>query len=198
MFVKRIFKQFEAEIGPSLPQERGEAAEPIGTMVSMVFARPEYHFNGRSLIDILWAKYHVECRLLFGVPGGVYKHSVSDLAAGFAAITLRDYRNHRTHQNPAPNRLFWQSLARVTNTPAQELNIGHYQAVGSMLNHTFVTRFVQLYGMAAVVAIKYALVDFPNRAPQNPTNQKEQNLKKEAEALHSVAYSLDQEAHLKL
>ncbi|GAB7361194.1 hypothetical protein MBLNU230_g1225t1 [Neophaeotheca triangularis] len=161
-----------------------EMAEPLGIMVVTVFARPTLAFQGHSLIDLLWAKYHRVCPMLFGVWGderteggrkrlGWWKENnkyitaerhydrMSGLAIGFAAISLRNFSKMRT-QNPAPNRIYWESLARLTNTPSNELQPSHFHVVRSMLRQ-HVPRFLQLYGKAGLAAVKHALFTLPQR-----------------------------------
>lgn len=190
-FAKNIVGQFisESAVDP-------KSAEPIGVLAVTIFARPQYLFNGQSLIDILWAKYHKRCPLLFGISGsertrqgrarlgwqldvstGQYVRDqehydrMSGLGVGFAAITLRDFSKSK-NANPAPNRTYWQSLARILNTPAQETQPTHFIVLKAMID-LYVPRIMSLFGGAGLAVLRQALVVFPNeRGPQDEKGRK--------------------------
>ncbi|KAK3110696.1 hypothetical protein LTR53_014747 [Teratosphaeriaceae sp. CCFEE 6253] len=162
----------------------GELKRSINTQVGMVnktdkaanklyiFGRPEYQWHERSLIDVLWAKYHVLCPQLFGVHapeprGGVeeeYYRRVTGLSAGFAAITLRDFSRARM-RNPAPNRLWWECMARILNLPAGGTQVTHYIIVKACIAD-FVPRILQLFGGAGRALIGKAVKEFPGKGPK--------------------------------
>ena len=188
-FAKAIIKQFisESAVDP-------KSADPIGVLAVTVFARPQYLFNGQSLIDLLWAKYHKVCPVLFGISGsertregrlkvGWHVESssfvrdqehydrTSGLGAGFAAITLRDFSKSK-NANPAPNRIYWESLARILNTPAQEVQPTHFVVLKAMINNS-VSRIIGLFGGAGVAVLRQALIAFPNeKGPQDENGRK--------------------------
>ena len=81
------------------------------------------------------------------------------LAAGFAAITLRDFSKSK-NANPAPNRIFWQSLARILNTSASETQATHFVVVKGMVEN-YVPRILALFGGAGMAVLRQALVVFP-------------------------------------
>ncbi|MCJ1308161.1 hypothetical protein MMC25_001813 [Agyrium rufum] len=64
IFAKAIVAQLTAESGVSL-----KTADPIGILASQVFGTDTFRWNGSSLIDILLAKMHAACPVLFGVHG---------------------------------------------------------------------------------------------------------------------------------
>lgn len=177
-FAKAIMSQLAQEVARDT-----HAADPIGILVVTIFASPEFLFNGRSLIDVLWAKYHKVCPVLFGIYGSQktasgrarlgwriddgaevssqehYDHMVG-FAAGFAAITLRDFTKSK-NKSPAPVHLYWTSLARIVSTPNNEQTPTHYIVLNNMLKHS-VPRFVGFYGAAALAALRAACVTFPS------------------------------------
>ncbi|KAK3725231.1 hypothetical protein LTR37_000742 [Vermiconidia calcicola] len=190
-FAKNIIGQFisESSVDP-------KSADPIGLLATIIFARPQYLFNGQSLIDILWAKYHKHCPVLFGISGsertkegrsklgwGIdlgsnsyvrdqeHYDRMSGLGAGFAAITLRDFSKSQ-NRNPAPNRTYWESLARIVNTPAQDVQPTHFIVLKAMVNNS-VPRIISTFGGAGVAMLRQALIYFPNeKGPQDERGRK--------------------------
>lgn len=159
-----------------------------------VFARPNYLFNGQSLIDILWAKYHKYCPVLFGIDGSErtkegrmrlgwqidkdtnsfvreqeHYDRMTGLGAGFAALTLRDFSKSK-NANPAPNRIYWQSLARILNTPQPQVT--HFVLLKAMIENA-VARILSLFGGAGLAALRQALILFPrDKGPQDEKGRK--------------------------
>jgi nucleoporin GLE1 len=151
-FAKAIMSQLAQEVSRDTL-----AADPIGILTVSMFSLPEFQYNGHSLIDVLWAKYHKVCPVLFGITGTEksaagraqlgwridggsevspqehYDH-MAGFAAGFGAITLRDFSKSR-NKSPAPVHLFWTSLARIV---------------------------ISFYGLAAVAALRTACIGFPS------------------------------------
>lgn len=175
-FSKRIVNQIIAEAG--LDPQMGNA---IGIVAVTVFARPNYLFNGQSLIDILWAKYHRRCPVLFGIsaeettvegqkrmgwyhikepltPDAFYLAQRS-LGVGFANITLRSFAKSQ-NQNPAPNRVFWQAMARLLNTPAGQVQPSHLEVLKAIVEHC-TPKMTAVFGGAAVTLIRQAVIAFP-------------------------------------
>jgi len=178
-FAKQLVSQLaqEASVDTSM-------AEPVGIATATIFAAPEFRFNGISLIDLVWAKYHKVCPVLFGISGpestsagkqrvgwlnGIdakeHVDRMRGFGAGFASITLRDF-SKSVNSNPAPNHLFWTSLARILNTPPNERVSTQYVVTYNMLEHS-VPRFVGFYGSAAITALKKATGDFPANGVRN-------------------------------
>ncbi|KJY01213.1 hypothetical protein TI39_contig300g00015 [Zymoseptoria brevis] len=165
------------------------AAEPLGVMAASIFANPNYSFHGHSLIDILWARYHQRCPVLFGIvadertkegrakmgwkQNGELDHFLlmKGLSAGYAAITLRDFSRSKM-TNPAPNRLFWQSLSRILNVSATRRVPSHYNALEGLLDLAFIPRFISLYGQAAVAALRLAVREFATFPADRPATTK--------------------------
>jgi len=161
-------------------------ADSIGQVVAKVFSEEEFLWRGKSLIDIVIAKYRVVCPVLFGFRGsekmeqgrqrlgwqrdktsGVWAtelehhNRMTGLGAGFAAMTLRDFSKVKK-QNPWPPAAYWTAMARITNTPAAEISETQCTVLKAMIadcEH----KFINLYGNAAVAALRCALVDFPLR-----------------------------------
>ncbi|QIX02532.1 hypothetical protein AMS68_008049 [Peltaster fructicola] len=177
-----------------------KAAEPYGVLVAQIFSNSAYHFNDHSLIDVLWAKYHKVCPVLFGINGNEksalgkqrlgwrYEKDFTDptkgtfvptdehlsfqagLAAGFAAITLRDFSRSK-NRNPAPSRMYWTSLARIISTPPMDRTPTHYVVIRNAIEHS-ITRFVQFFGSAALSVMRVVFKDWPQQA----TNKMDANV----------------------
>lgn len=146
----------------------------------------EYQFKGNSLIDILLAKFHFACPVLWGVygdettpegrirlgwrrEGGAFvsesRHHerVSGLGAGFASIALRNFTKSRL-RNPFPPTNFWECLANILNVPPQDVQPTHLFILRAMLENS-AERFIQFFGSAAIAALRLAMVDFPASLP---------------------------------
>ena len=194
-----------------------KTADAIGILAVMVFARPQYLFNGQSLIDILWAKYHKHCPVLFGITGSErtsqgrqklgwhidgsnsfvrdqeHYDRMSGLGAGFAAITLRDFSKSK-NANPAPNRIFWESLARILNTPKQEVQPTHFVVLKAMTNES-VPRILRTFGGAGLAVLRQALIYFPKeKGPQDENGRKLPAVT----AVEAMPMVLQREQHLTL
>ena len=191
IFAKALIAQFinEASIVST-------AADPIGVVGSQIFASSEFRWNSFSLIDILIAKYHFVCPILFGIYGneetnqGRYKsgwikenkeseHWISEqkhfermtgLGSGYAAISLRNYDKSRL-QNPYPIHNFWKSLAGIINTPSQEASPTHFTVLKAMVENNE-TRILDFFGNAGKLALKTALIDFPRESGSKSVSAK--------------------------
>lgn len=167
IFCKAVISQFVNEAGVA-----PRAAEPIGTVAIRIFAAPEFKWQGVSLIDILLAKFHAVCPILFGVYGrspATKKQkrgeALSGLGAGFAALSLRDF-GKSTMQNPFPPSNYWQALACVINSPPKETTEEHFIVLKAMIEH-HTERFIRFYGQAALLALRKAIVEFPQQSPKS-------------------------------
>lgn len=183
IFVKGVVEQFIADAGT-----KTEAADPIGVVAVSVFAQQDLKWRGISLIDILFAKFHRDCPILWGIYGndrteggrqrlgwaredGVWvneqSHSerMTGLGAGFAALSLRDFSKTKL-QNPIPNTHYWRALACIVNTPPHAATQTHFLVLKAMVEN-YAGRFIGFYGQAAVVALRKALVEFPAQAPKS-------------------------------
>jgi nucleoporin GLE1 len=212
-FAKNIVEQLVTESAVD-----SKSADSIGVLAAMIFARPQYLFNGQSLIDILWAKYHKHCPVLFGISGSEktkegrarlgwhidrdansfvreqeHHNRMSGLGVGFAAITLRDFSKSQ-NKNPAPNRIFWESLARIINTPANEVQPTHFIVLKAMITN-YVPRIIKTFGGAGVAALRQALIAFPNDKGPQDTGGRKISAVKAVQAMPSV---LQKELHLTL
>lgn len=181
IFAKAIIAQFinEAAVSP-------KTADPIGIVCMQIFAANEFRWGERALIDLLIAKYHALCPVLFGVYGkedteagkarlgwcrddktgpwiSEQRHSerMTGLGAGYAAIALRNF-SRSSLRNPYPNWHYWQSLQRIVTVPAADATRTHFTVLKAMLEH-YEIKFLELYGNAGRAALKTALIDFPNR-----------------------------------
>ena len=184
IFSKAVIAQFinEASVKP-------EAADPIGTVASHIFSQPDFRWNGISLVDILFAKMHVVCPVLFGihgdestregkirlgwwqddkdssepswVPSQNHYERMTGLGAGFASLALRNYEKTKLI-NPIPNSVYWRALANLVNLSAPHVTQTHYVVLKAMIeNH--VPRILEFWGDLGGAALRLALIDFPNR-----------------------------------
>ncbi|KAI1501084.1 GLE1-like protein-domain-containing protein [Biscogniauxia marginata] len=179
-FAKAVINQFINECGA-----QPKTADPIGVLTAMVFSNKAYLWRGKTLIDILMAKFRVVCPVLFGYrgsekteqgrlrlgwkkdgPGWTPEQQHSDrmkgLGVGYAAIALRDF-SKSPNTNPWPPSKYWTSLARIVNTPPAEISNTQCVVLRAMIE-IYEERFLNFYGSAAIAALRKALVEFPNKA----------------------------------
>ncbi|KAK1835373.1 hypothetical protein QBC39DRAFT_341195 [Podospora conica] len=170
-----------------------ETADPIGVCLAATFSEPEFHWRGESMIDILLAKYRIVCPVLFGYRGsekteqgrkrlGWWKNNgtwvseqqhmdrMTGLGAGYASISLRKFTASKK-KNPYPARHYWESMARIVNTPAAEISDTQCIVLQSMIKN-YPQKFMEAYGTAALAALRICLVEFPARAPQKSPSVK--------------------------
>ena len=168
------------------------AADPIGVATASVFSQPDFQWRGKSLIDILMAKFRVACPVLFGqrgkdttergrasigwrreqgiwVPEQTHNDRMTGLGAGFAAIALRKF-NRVVRQNPYPPTNYWRSMAFILNSPPDEISATQYIVLKAMIQG-YEDRFLEFFGTAALAALRMALVEFPQRAPPKARSQ---------------------------
>ncbi|POS87982.1 hypothetical protein EPUL_000228 [Erysiphe pulchra] len=161
------------------------AASPIGILAARVFSDPRLYWRGDSLIDILISKIFMVCPVLFGVHGDestqegrlrigwrrmngkfiseqAHYDRMSGIAAGYAAISLRDFSKTRW-KNPYPPTNYWLTLSAIVNTSSKEVSSTQYVVLKSLIEHSF-SRFITFYGDMAIAALQAALVEFPKRA----------------------------------
>lgn len=164
-----------------------ETADPVGVCLAATFSEPDFHWRGVSMIDILLAKYRIVCPVLFGYRGsekteqgrkrlGWWKDNgswvseqqhmdrMTGLGAGYASISLRKFTTSKK-QNPYPARHYWESMARIVNTPSAEISDTQCVVLQSMIKN-YPQKFLEAYGSAAVAALRACLIEFPARAPQ--------------------------------
>ncbi|KAK5110346.1 hypothetical protein LTR62_006054 [Meristemomyces frigidus] len=163
-FAKNVIRQLITESGNDL-----EHADPLGIMLIQVFSNPKWQWNGHSLIDVLWAKYHVVLPQIFGIPGPEVENDedarrIIGLAAGFSAFTLRDFSKSR-NRNPAPNAMWWQSVARIVNLPAGQTQRMHYVMLKAMIEE-YAPRILTLFGGAGKALLRTMVKKFPEKGPR--------------------------------
>ncbi|KAL9087646.1 MAG: hypothetical protein Q9165_006570 [Trypethelium subeluteriae] len=184
---KKIVAQLAEEAGRDTKR-----AEPIGTMAATVLSTDSLKLESQPLVDILMAKYHVVCPVLFGIRGNektkngrkrlgwleedkgsgryisenAHNDRMTGLGAGYASLSLRDF-SKSSRRNPYPSYHFWRSLSRIVNTPPQEITTTHVVILRGMLEN-YIPRFIRFYGHPGYVALRKALNEFPTHAPQGP------------------------------
>ncbi|KXX77231.1 Nucleoporin GLE1 [Madurella mycetomatis] len=181
IFSKAAISQFINEAGA-----RPETADPVGVCVAATFSESDFLWRGTSMIDILLAKFRVVCPVLFGyrgsektqqgrqrlgwwkdggqwVPEQQHMDRMTGLGAGFAAISLRKFVQSKK-ENPYPARNYWAAMARIVNTPPEEISNTQCVVLKSMIQN-YEQKFIEFYGTAAIAALRTALVEFPARAP---------------------------------
>lgn len=182
-FAKSIIAQFVGEAS-----NEGKIIDAIGVIGISIFADEEFKWRGISLIDVLIAKFHAVCPVLWGIyghentqqgkqrlgwaraePGGpfvtinVHNERMLGLGSGFASLTLRNFSKNKK-VNPWPNTEFWRALTWIVNTPSTDITSTHLIVLKSMLaDH--VEKFITIFGHVAVAALRTAVIDFPARAP---------------------------------
>ncbi|RYC54756.1 hypothetical protein CHU98_g11456 [Xylaria longipes] len=180
IFAKTIINQFINECGA-----QPKAADPLGVIAAHIFSNKTYLWRGKTLVDILMAKYRVACPVLFGYRGSESTEQgrirlgwrrngaawtpeqqhidrMKGLAVGYAAISLRDF-SKSPNTNPWPPSKYWTSLARIVNTPPTEISNTQCVVLRGMIE-IYEERFIYFYGSAGVAALRSALIDFPNKA----------------------------------
>lgn len=181
IFSKAIISQFSNEASLNI-----KAAEPAGVLTAQIFAAVAFKFHNHSLIDILLAKLHFSCPGLWGAVGDEktdagrrqlgwrmedgqfvsetrHQERMTGLAAGFAAIALRNFSKTQLI-NPYPPTNFWKCLATIVDIPASNVQPTHLFILRAMLELS-TDKFVQSFGTAGVAALRYTLVNFPASLP---------------------------------
>ncbi|RKF65909.1 putative gle1-like protein [Erysiphe neolycopersici] len=164
-----------------------QAASPIGILAARIFSDPRLYWRGDSLIDMLISKIFIVCPILFGVCGDestqegrlrigwrktngkfiseqAHYDRMSGIAAGYAAISLRDFSKTRW-KNPYPPTNYWSTVSAIVNTSRKEVSSTQYVVLKSLIEHSF-SRFITFYGDMAIAALQAALVEFPKRASE--------------------------------
>ncbi|KAF1356742.1 hypothetical protein BDV97DRAFT_342547 [Delphinella strobiligena] len=181
---------FSKAVLQQLIHERAKIAEPIMVTAVSIFANNAFQANGSiCLIDMLLAKYHVACPVLWGIYGNEktakgrarigwnndkgtwideqgHIERMMGLGAGYAALSLRDFSKSRM-QNPYPPVNYWKTMSYIVNTPASEIQPTHFIVLKALIDG-HIHRFVGFYGQAALVALRKALVEFPAQAQKGP------------------------------
>ncbi|KAI2471920.1 GLE1-domain-containing protein [Annulohypoxylon bovei var. microspora] len=179
-FAKAVINQFINECG-ALPT----TADPIGVTVAIIFSRDVYLWRGKTLIDILMAKFRVVCPVLFGyygnekteqgrlrlgwkkspagyIPEQQHSDRMKGLGAGYAAISLRNFGKTKSN-NPWPPTNYWTAMAKIVNTPPADISETQFTVLRAMIE-TSEEKFIHFYGNAGIAALRKALVEFPSKA----------------------------------
>jgi len=180
ILAKMCMRQF---IGESARNPK--SADPIGVIAVSIFARDEFRWKTMSFIDIMIAKFRVNCPVLFGVRGSdktevgrnrlgwkrendnwisepEHNDRMMGLGAGFASISLRDF-SKSSMTNPWPPINYWQAVSRIVNTPSDETSATHYLVLKAMIDG-YEKKILTLFGRQGINLLKIALVDFPANA----------------------------------
>ncbi|OJD17619.1 hypothetical protein AJ78_02318 [Emergomyces pasteurianus Ep9510] len=183
IFSKAIIAQLIAEAGIT-----PKYAEPLGVLTAQVFSMDAFTYNGISMIDLLLAKYHAVCPILWGFYGNeatdagkaaigwwrerndqqhpgrfispqTHEERMVGLGAGFAAISLRNFAKS-TRKNPVPNTYFWRACANILNVPPSEVQDTHLLVLSALLRHS-APRIVGFWGDVGLALLRRAVVEFP-------------------------------------
>lgn len=199
---KKVLAQFGAD--------NAAIKDAVAIVAATVFSKPDFKFNNTiSLIDILLAKYHVVCPVLFGISGDektqagrerlgwwmegggfisgeAHKNRMTGLAIGYGCLSLRDFSKSQ-NQNPFPPTNYWRTLSHFANTPPAQLQPTHFVVLKALVeNH--IERFLGFYGHAGVTALRRVLVELPQSAPPSAAR----------DSLAVLPQSLQKEMHLTL
>ena len=181
IFAKALIAQFINESGVE-----PKTANALGILGTSVFSLPDFQWNGHfSFIDVLVAKYHVACPVLFGVAGGDestaagkqrlgwlreggqfvtdqrHMERMIGLGAGFASLSLRNFDKSRLTA-PLPHHNWWLAAAAITNVPGRAMTQTHLVVLKSMIEH-HEYRIMEFWGDFGKHILRRALVEVPAR-----------------------------------
>lgn len=186
-FAKAVVAQLALEAG-SKPLN----ALSVGIFAVRIFALPEYLWRGKSLIDILIAKFRIVCPTLFGIrenddtnegrqnigwkktPSGdwvaeeLHVLRVTGIAAGYAAICLRDFSKSARLVHPYGVWHYWKAVVGIVATPSEEFTNTQGYVLKSLIDH-YEKKFVGFYGSAAIAVLQQATIQLPARM-KKPNN----------------------------
>ncbi|KXT01508.1 hypothetical protein AC578_4551 [Pseudocercospora eumusae] len=188
-------------------------ADVIGVVTAQIFSGTTQLSGTHAMSDIFLAKFNKVHPVLFGKVGSekgaealkelgwdtsqfskdqAFPRFVG-MSRCFAAITLRDFSRAKTQVNPFPNRLFWEAVARILNTPSTDQMGLQYVTLQGLLDPEYIGKFIRHYGNMALAVLKVAVKDFPERRP--PENN---TIRQQAQALSSFydRYELECNLHL--
>ncbi|KAF2035029.1 GLE1-domain-containing protein [Setomelanomma holmii] len=179
-FEKFVLKQFEKEAAST----DGRTIQEIGLIAASLLADPRYMWNGIPLTDVVLAKLHRICPILFGIRGTMstaegqirlgwlpidknqpseeqYGQRMRGLGAGYAALSLRSFNA----KAPAiPMSEYWRAIVSICNTPSEDLWPGHFAILYGMIRDYY-KKFLTFYGAQARGVLRRATIDLPARAP---------------------------------
>ncbi|KAF2735454.1 hypothetical protein EJ04DRAFT_511712 [Polyplosphaeria fusca] len=183
-FIKTLFKQFDSEA----VKEDGKIIQELGLIAASLLADPKYTWKDIALIDLLMAKYHKACPVLFGITAngktldgmkrlgwidkkadgdadGVqdtlnsFRQRMTGLGSGFAALSLRQFSNR-----PAiPMSMYWNAVTSICSHPAHVLANAHYFVLKGLLRD-YASKFISMYGVQARAVIRRATLELPKDA----------------------------------
>jgi nucleoporin GLE1 len=177
-FEKFVLKQFEKEA--AAPD--GRTIQEIGLIAASLLADQRYMWQGLPLTDIVLAKLHRVCPILFGVRGTMntaegrirlgwlpksagseeqYGQRMRGLGAGYAALSLRSF-NAKAPAVPMSD--YWRAIVSICNTPTDSLWPGHFALIHG-LTKDYYKKFLTFYGAQARGVLRRATIDLPARAP---------------------------------
>lgn len=178
-FEKSLLKQFEKEAA----SQDGRTMQEVGLIAASLLADARYMWRGIPLTDVLIAKLHRLCPILFGVRGTMdtdqgrerlgflskngeyipeneYDQRMRGLGAGYASLSLRSFNA----KAPAiPMSAYWLAVAQICNTPAEHLWPAHFQLLHGLLRD-YHKKFLTFYGAQARGVLRRATYDVPARA----------------------------------
>ena len=185
IFSKALITQLLDEASAST-----KLADPLGIIASHVFASQTFLIAGRfSLIDVLLAKYHFVCPVLFLTPPPAFSSIRSleaspqgrtligwhkddnaqrhyerqtGLGAGFAALSLRNYEKSKALSSPLPQLEWWKSLARICSLPGSLVTDTHCIVLKSMIEGQE-QRILEFFGDAGRLALRASVVGVPEK-----------------------------------
>ncbi|OAK98818.1 hypothetical protein IQ06DRAFT_295157 [Phaeosphaeriaceae sp. SRC1lsM3a] len=179
-FEKFVLKQFEKEAASS----DGRTIQEIGLIAASLLADQRYMWKGIPLTDIVLAKLHRICPILFGIRGTMntvqgrvrlgwlpidkatpseeqYGQRMRGLGAGYAALSLRSFNA----KAPAvPMSEYWRAVVSICNTPNDSLWPGHFALLYGLIRDYY-KKFLTFYGAPARGVLRRATIDLPARAP---------------------------------
>jgi nucleoporin GLE1 len=179
-FEKFVLKQFEKEAAST----DGRTIQEIGLIAASLLADQRYMWKGIPLTDIVIAKLHRICPMLFGIRGTMntaegrirlgwlpidksspseeqYGQRMRGLGAGYAALSLRSFNA----KAPAvPMSEYWRAIVSICNTPTDSLWPGHFALLYG-LTRDYYKKFLTFYGAQARGVLRRATIDLPVRAP---------------------------------
>lgn len=179
-FEKFVLKQFEKEAASA----DGRTIQEIGLIAASLLADQRYMWKGIPLTDIVLAKLHRICPILFGIHGKMdtaqgrirlgwlsvgganpsdeqYAQRMRGLGAGYAALSLRSFNA----KAPAvPMSEYWRAVVSICNTPTDSLWPGHFALLYGLIRDYY-KKFLTFYGAPARGVLRRATIDLPARAP---------------------------------
>lgn len=177
-FEKFVIKQFDSEAA----KEESGIIQELGVIAASLFVDKEFVWKGIPMIDLLLAKLHRACPILFGITGNpntpegrarlgwtnvggspmnvnYYHQRMVGLANGFAAMSLRAVAA------PAiPISEHWRALASICNTPSDQLYTGHFMVLKGLVRDS-AKKIIMYYGAQGRALLRHATIVMPTRAP---------------------------------